>query len=138
MSEARHTFRKTERLSGQTTVEELIKNGHSFFVFPFRIIWSATEDELPFPAQIAFAVPKRNFKSAVKRNRIKRLLRESYRLNKNPFYEELQKRNKRMRVLVIYTQRQMPTQAETEGKIILTLRRLIQASDGNPGHSAKA
>lgn len=134
----RNTYRKSERLSGQKNIQDLIKQGQEFFQFPFRIVWSLTEEPIPHPAQIAFAVPKRNFKSAVKRNRIKRLLRESYRRNKAPFYDELTKRNKNLRAIVIYTQRQMPTLSETDGKIILTLHRLIKATDGNTGRSAKA
>lgn len=134
----RNTYRKSERLSGQKNIQDLIKQGQEFFQFPFRIVWAVTEETLPHPAQLAFAVPKRNFKSAVKRNRIKRLLRESYRRNKAPFYEELTKRNKNLRAIVIYTQRQMPTLSETDGKIILTLHRLIKATDGNTGRAAKA
>lgn len=138
MPETRNTFRKAERLSGKKNVEELIRAGQSFYQFPFRIVWNISEEPFSFPAQIAFAVPKRNFKSAVKRNRIKRLLRESYRRNKAPFYAELVKRGKYLRAIIIYSQKEMPVQAETEGKIILTLRRLIKATDGNPAHSAKA
>lgn len=115
-----------------------MREGSEFFVFPFRVIWMPVTEALPFPAQIAFAVPKRNFKSAVKRNRIKRLMREAYRRNKSAFYPELEKRGCRIRAMLIYTQRNEPTQAETDGKIILTLRRLIQATDGNTGRTRQA
>jgi len=52
--------------------------------------------------QIAFAVPKKRFKQAVKRNRIKRLLREAHRLNKSTIYEFLTEKNINLNVLVVY------------------------------------
>ncbi|HET6989924.1 MAG TPA: ribonuclease P protein component, partial [Bacteroidia bacterium] len=73
--------------------------------------------------------PKRTFKSAVVRNRIKRILRESYRRNKNFFYEDLRKRNVRIRVMLIFTHKLPLELPESDAKIILTLQRLIKASD---------
>jgi ribonuclease P protein component len=124
-----NTFRKSERISGRKDFEILVKKGESFFSHPFRVIWMHVEEEMPFPAQVAFAVPKRNFKRAVKRNRVKRILRESYRRNKHEFYEGLKKQDKRLRAMLIYTPSEPPELKETDGKIILTLQRLIRASD---------
>lgn len=132
----RYTFSKQERISGKKQFEVLVKEGKSFSVFPFRVVWMETGKDQLFPAQVAFAVPKRNFKSAVKRNRVKRILRESYRRNKAFFYQDLEKRNMHMKAMFIYIPRELPKLKETDGKIILTLRRLIKAADaGNDGHS---
>ncbi|HLG04306.1 MAG TPA: ribonuclease P protein component [Bacteroidia bacterium] len=124
----KNTFRKSERLSGRKKFEELVKDGAQFFSHPFRVIWMETEEALPYPAQIAFAVSKRNFRHAVKRNKVKRILRESYRRHKHDFYEQLKMRDKRLRALLIYTPRELPVLTETDAKIILTLQRLIKAS----------
>jgi ribonuclease P protein component len=125
-----NTFHKAEKLSGRKVFEEITKNGNSFFAHPFRITWMKGEATQEFPAKMAFGVPKRNFKSAVKRNRIKRLLREAYRLNKQSFYSSLELKSVKIVVMCIYTGKDVPLYAEAEGKIILSLRRLLNAIDG--------
>ncbi len=125
-----NTFRKAEKLSGLKVFEDLTKNGTSFFVHPFRITWMKGDSAQEFPVKIAFGVPKRNFKSAVKRNRIKRLLREAYRLHKQHFYSSLELKSVKIVVMCIYTGKEVPVYAEAEGKIILSLRRLLNTIDG--------
>jgi ribonuclease P protein component len=129
----RNTFHKTERLSGKKTFEALVRHGEEFYQFPFRVKWMFSEAEMPYPAQIAFGVPKRTFKKAVTRNRIKRLLRESYRTNKHFFYDQLKAKNVKVRALFIFTHKEPLELKETEAKIILTLQRLIKATDGVKG-----
>lgn len=88
-----------------------------------------TDDDQPVPVRVAFGVPKRNFKSAVKRNRIKRLMREAYRLNKQDLHDALGLKSVKIVVFIIYTGKEVPSYAETQGKIILSLRRLLNAID---------
>jgi ribonuclease P protein component len=82
------------------------------------------------PVRIAFGVPKRNFKQAVKRNRIKRLFREAYRKHKHELYVPLELKSVKIVVMCIYTAKEVPSCSEAEGKIILSLRRLLNAIDG--------
>lgn len=129
------TFTKDERLSGIKAFEQLTKNGHSFFSHPFRITWmiaplNAENGEQPFPVKIAFGVPKRNFKQAVKRNRIKRLFREAYRKHRHELYSALELKSVKITAMCIYTAKEVPSYSEAEGKIILSLRRLLNAVDG--------
>lgn len=124
-----NTFQKEERLGGLKIFETLMAKGSSFFAHPFRIIWMPVSQDQKFPARIAFAVPKRNFKSSVKRNRIKRLLREAYRLNKHQLYSALEQKSVKIVVMIVYTHKEQPVYAEVEGKIILSLQRLIKALD---------
>ncbi len=125
-----NTFQKEERLGGLKIFEELTSKGSSFFVHPFKIVWMPIKAEQKFPARVAFAVPKRNFKSAVKRNRIKRQLREAYRLHKTEFYNSLELKSVKIVVMFVYTQKELPSYAGLEGKIILSLQRLVKAVDG--------
>ena len=75
-------FPKKEKLKSKKLIDQLFAEGKSVSSFPVKLIYLKTELPEEVPIQAAVTVPKKNFKSAVKRNRIKRLLRECYRLNK--------------------------------------------------------
>lgn len=128
------TFSKDEKLSGLKSFETLTKNGESFFAHPFRITWMVADEDQKAPVRIAFGVPKRNFKLSVKRNRIKRLMREAYRLNKQEIYDALNLKSVKIVVMIVYTPREEPLYSGIEGKIILSLRRLLNAIDGAGKH----
>lgn len=84
------------------------------------------ERQSEFPAQFALTVPKKKFKKAVQRNRIRRLMREAYRLNKHHLYDALQKEEKQLALLVIYTGQETMPFAEIESAMQQMLRRLIK------------
>ena len=100
----RNPFSKAERLKSRKLIAALFKGGHSYLAYPFRVVWLPLPDVIDtgFPAQVAIAAPKRTFKTAVARNRIKRLVRESYRLQKNDFYTKLRTENHRIGLLLMY------------------------------------
>lgn len=81
------------------------------------------------PVQAVFAVSKRSFKSAVKRNRMRRLMKESYRLHKSGLYKCLTSNNKSLLLALIYLGSELPEYNETEAKIILILRRLTEENE---------
>ncbi|WP_343328196.1 ribonuclease P protein component [Polaribacter staleyi] len=87
----KHTLGKEERLKSKKLIERLYTERNSVKAFPLRMIFLQTEHTSNFPAQVGVSVPKRNFKSAVDRNRLKRLMRESYRLQKEIVYNHLEK-----------------------------------------------
>lgn len=74
-------FPKKERLCNVKDIEELFSKGSSNFLYPFKIVYLHCEKSQNFP-QVLFSVPKKNFKKAVDRNRIKRQMKEVYRKNK--------------------------------------------------------
>lgn len=78
------SFTKSERLCSFREIQSLMKNGGSFFHYPFKVVYErvALTQEQQRPNAIIVSVPKRHFKRAVKRNLLKRRIRESYRLNK--------------------------------------------------------
>ena len=80
---------KEERLKSKKLISKLFTDGNSIKVFPLRMVYLQTEHTSNFPAQIGVSVPKRKFKKAVDRNKIKRLLRESYRTQKNIMYSNI-------------------------------------------------
>ena len=74
-------FPKSEKLKSKKTIELLFAEGRSISKYPIKVFYLPSNNVKK--TQAAFAVPKRNFKNAVDRNRIKRQLREVYRLQKH-------------------------------------------------------
>jgi ribonuclease P protein component len=78
-------FHKSERLSKKKSIQELFDKGSSFTFYPFRIHYIPIKAEEILYNRVLFTVAKKNFRKAVDRNRIKRLMREAYRLTKHEF-----------------------------------------------------
>jgi ribonuclease P protein component len=83
----RNTFGKQEKLKKKNLIADLFASGKSTSVFPLKMIYLEIDHESPYKILAGVSVSKRNFKKAVDRNRIKRLMRESYRTNKYLIYE---------------------------------------------------
>lgn len=82
----RHTLAKGERVCSRATIETLFGGGHSraMSAFPLRMVYMTVPRPAGAPpVQVLVSVPKRCFKRAVKRNRVKRQVREAYRLHKH-------------------------------------------------------
>ncbi|MEX6626714.1 ribonuclease P protein component [Tenacibaculum salmonis] len=114
------TLGKQERLKSKKLIGKLYEEGKSIKVFPLRMVYIQTEHTSKFPVQVGVSVPKRNFKSAVDRNRIKRLLRETYRKEKYTVYDAV---NKPHVFMISYIARDEWTYADLEVKMkkLLTL-----------------
>ena len=78
-----YRFTKEEKIVGENRIDSLFNEGKSFVAFPLRVVYLKTELSLSSPISVLVSVPKKRIKSAVKRNRIKRQVREAYRLNKH-------------------------------------------------------
>lgn len=99
-------FHKGERLKSRKAIEQLFRDRSmpSLGQYPLRLIWDkAAEERSPFPVQISVSVPKRRFKSAVARNRLRRQVREAWRLQKQGLYEVLADDNHQYVWMVLYT-----------------------------------
>ena len=129
----RHTFGKNERLHSRKLIGKLFSDGSSFFIYPFKVIFLEVDAADDSPAKLLITVSKRNFKKAVQRNRIKRLIRESYRLNKQVLYSKRRNNGKQLLTGLIFVGKTIPPFAEIERKIILILHRLTEQDEQTAG-----
>ncbi len=128
----RHTFPKEEHLCRKKLIDELFgKQGSSFGVYPLRIVWLPAPGPSAAPPQVLISVSKRGFKRAVDRNRLKRLIREAYRLNKYRLLEHAG--GHPVAVLgIIYTGKEKSALALVEKKLISAFHRLLGAPAPRP------
>jgi len=85
----RNTYPKAEKLKSQKQIEFLFSEGKSVAVYPLRMVFVKIPDTEMHEIKIGVSASKKNFKLATQRNRIKRLLREAYRLNKSILRDEI-------------------------------------------------
>ena len=96
-------------------------------VFPFKVSYALTATGEPL--QAGFGVSGKNFKKAVDRNRIKRLSREVYRLQKGPLRDRLVQNNRSLALFFIYTERILPEYSTLSEKMRIILNNLIEWID---------
>ncbi len=113
------SFKKHERLKSRKTIELLFSEGKSVTKFPIKLFYLSAE-EAEF-TQAAFAVPKRSFKTAVSRNRIKRQLREAYRLNKHILDAES---GKKFALLFLYIGKEQPQHQKLTSSMTALLKNI--------------
>ncbi len=125
----RQTFGKEERLYSKKQISRLFAEGNSFYKYPFKVICLRETSDKPELPKILISVSKRNFKKAVERNKIKRLIREAYRKNKKILIDSKLTERNLMLLALIYTGKTILSYAGLERKIILILQRLIEQDE---------
>ena len=115
-----NTLGKTERLKSKKLIKKLFEEGVSIKNFPFRLVYITTEKP---PIKSSFSVPKRNFKKAVDRNRIKRLIKEAYRLEKKNLVKTL---SFNCIFMITFLGKKEPTFSEVQKKIGELLKLFIE------------
>jgi ribonuclease P protein component len=124
-----------ERLKSKKIIDTLFLSGEAFFVFPYKIVFEIKEiadDNTDAALKMGISVPKRLFKRANKRNRIKRLTREVYRLNKPQLLEKVLLGKKVMNIMLIYTAKEEIAFAELQLKIQKIIQKLIKRVGEKP------
>lgn len=121
----RYTLGKAAKLKSTKIIEQLFKEGKSFSVHPFRVIYLFKEEELT-QLQTAFSVSKRYFKKATDRNRVKRLMREAWRLQKNELAGKTARGAKNFAVFIIYTGNELPEYNFVFEKTTAIIKRLTK------------
>lgn len=108
------TYNKKEKLKSKKLIDQMFTEGKSVSVYPLRLVYMPTVFDEDITIKTGVSVSKRNFKTAVDRNRIKRLLRESYRLNKLNYFNNLTIQHAFM---ILYIGKEKPTFAQVELKM---------------------
>jgi len=125
----RYTLGKTERLKSRKLIGQLFEEGKALTVTPFRILYRMepkTANTHNSELQAAFSVSAKNFKKAVDRNRIKRLLREAYRLQKHILSEQLATNSQQLIIFFIYTGKEIPEHTLIVDKMQLALKKITE------------
>lgn len=124
------TFKKEERICSKTLADKLFKGGgsRSMVAFPVRVVYMRVEpDGGDTPVKILVSVSKRCFKRAVKRNRVKRQVREAYRLNKSILADSLKERGDMgLAIAFIWLDDKLWPTGEVEKKVVNLMRRLAE------------
>ena len=95
---------KYERICKENDIQTLFDKGVGVSVYPYRVVNLFRHDESrPVTVRVLVSVSKKRFHHAVKRNRVKRLVREAWRKNKAPLYEICQRDNISVDVALVYT-----------------------------------
>ena len=124
----RFTLGKNERLKSRKQIEQLFTDGKNFPLSPFRIYYrlmpiiTDSQSNLQFGA----GVSGKNFKRAVDRNRIKRLTREAYRVQKIQLQEILKQKGVQLNLFFIYTDKELPVFSMVKEKVNVILNKMIK------------
>lgn len=121
----KNTYRKSEKLKSKKLIDQLFEEGRSLSTFPLRLVFLESSFERnDIIVKTGVSVSKRNFKTAVDRNRIKRLLREAYRLNKNNYFNNL---TTQYALMILYIGKELPTYKQIETSMQQLLQKFSES-----------
>jgi ribonuclease P protein component len=138
------TLGKNERLKSRKLIEKLFSEGKKFTINPFKVyyiqsllseeILSGTVQHLVADnywgiIQFGIGVSTKFFKKAVDRNRVKRVTKEAYRLQKKALQEKLKQKKIRMNIFFIYNAKELPVYKEIYNQVGLILSKLDKIAD---------
>jgi len=126
---------RNERLKSRKLIEQLFAEGKHFILAPYRVYYLVKTKESKaassFNMKFGIGVSGKNFKKAVERNKIKRLTREAYRLQKKELSALVRVNKKQLNIFFIYTAKDLPRFNIVMEKVKLILNKLAKLIDEN-------
>jgi len=123
-------FSKQERICKRDDFHELLAKGHVIYCYPFRCVY-VWRDAASFSARVGVSVSRKRFKHAVDRNRVKRLVRENYRLEKHQLYQHHANCTQSLDILIIYTETKILSFSLLRKSFIKLINKLIKKDNSN-------
>lgn len=118
------TFRKNDRLYHLRQIKRLFSEGRIIVIKPLKITWLIQHQGNGNGVKLMISYPKIFCKKAIRRNKIKRRLREAYRQNKKIIHDVLLPSGRSLLICITYTSKEILSYSEIQDKIILILSRL--------------
>lgn len=126
------TLGKKERLKSKKLIDQVFLEGKSFAESPFRVYYLMNNKDKTANLQFGVGVSSKNFKKAVERNKVKRLTREAYRLQKTVLKQKMTAIDKSLFVFLIYTGKELPEFTLVKEKVAVALKKLVIIIDETP------
>ena len=124
-------FPKSEKLCSQKIIASLFDEAKSFYVKGYRVVWTFCSLPADVPAQIVFSAPKKIYRSAVKRNIVKRKMRETYRKDKQRLFDQLSSIDKQMAIMIVSLEKQIPSYLEVQNAMTEIINILVKNASVN-------
>ncbi|WP_250433570.1 ribonuclease P protein component [Hanstruepera flava] len=121
----RPTYSKKEKLKSKKLIDILFSEGKSVSSYPLRMVYLATELNSDSRLNVGVSVSKRHFKKAPDRNRIKRLMREAYRLNKTVIFNNI---TTQYALMILYIGNEKPKFSDVESATVKLFDKFIKAT----------
>ena len=118
----RYSYNKVEKLKSKKLIEQLFSEGEAVSVYPLRLIYIESSFDEDVKLKVGVSVSKRNFKKAVNRNKIKRQLREVYRLNKPIYFNNI---TTQYAFMILYIGNEIPNFKDLENIMKLLFERFL-------------
>jgi ribonuclease P protein component len=129
------TYQKKDKLKSRKQMQFLFSKGTAINMHPIRLLYTIEKEEAGIFSngllQAGVGAPSRQFRKAVKRNKVKRLLREGYRLEKPNFTNSINLTNTRLNLFFLYVDANVQTQQEIQATIKLLLQKLADKLKSN-------
>ena len=122
---------KANKLCNQKIIDDVFESGELIKSYPFVLKFKETELSNQVGFQIVFSAPKRTFRKAVQRNRIKRLCKEAFRAQRNLLDKYLQEHNKQLALFLVYTSKEELSLPLLNGRTQKLIKKIISQLESN-------
>lgn len=120
------SYGRDQKLKGTKLTEQLFSEGKSFTVFPIKVFYLPVTEVVDFSVKAGVGATARNFKKAVDRNHVKRLLREAFRTEKTILADYVKANQKAVAVFFLYIDKVLPENAVIQSKMPVAISKLIK------------